>query len=71
MIKGAAFHDDYAIHLSLDAYGGVGALGMYPGLSVPEKKVQGGGTHRFLLPTSTPFDPLTLSRLPIRLRATG
>ena len=38
MIKGAAFHDDYAIHLSLDAYGGVGALGMYPGLSVPEKK---------------------------------
>ena len=37
----AASHADYATHLSPDAYEGVGALGMYPGLSIPDEKGRG------------------------------
>ena len=41
MIPAAASHADYATHLSSAAYGGVGALGMYPGLSIPDEKGRG------------------------------
>ena len=46
MIPGAASQDDYAMHLSPAAYGGVGALGMCPGLSVPDEK----GQRRWYVP---------------------
>jgi CRP-like cAMP-binding protein len=38
VVRRSASQAEYLTHLSPDAYGGVGALGMFPGLSIPNEK---------------------------------
>ena len=71
MIQRAASHADYATHLSPAAYGGIGALGMYPGLSVPDEKGRGWWYAPFFVADFDTAQPLDLEPLTDTLEGYG
>lgn len=71
LVKRAAATADYLGHLAPGAYGGVGALGMFPGVSADD----GQGRKRFTGPSSPPTSTATRSTTsspsPTRSRGEG